>query len=482
MVDSKKLYYWLIGLIFVLALALRGLIFFYNDVYNDDECRLLCVMANKSFLQMFLPLDYAQSAPPLYLILLKAISSLSGENERVLKLLPFLLSLGSVFVFYKVSLNFLNKKYSVLLANLFFAINIFVLQFSSIIKQYSCDIFICLLCLYFLPRVNILRLDGKKLLVLGVIITLLPLISLPSLFFIGSFFVMNLIKNYKEKIFYKRACLIIFPFFITMCLYYFFNLAPSKVIMDRIFPNYWDEGFINILHTNVVRVFALYIKAVFYPNLYILFELILLVLGIYYSIKQKKSTTIFCVGVFGFVLLASLLHLYPFRHRVALYGVPLFILFCIKPLDSIKIKSFLGCLFILFTLIGFCGYNLNFAKMLVNRASYITYSPKNLMAVLKEKYNPEVDSVIFNNASKSSYVYYSKRADFYTLYAAQIPKYDVNEFLEKLSPQRRYWFYLVKDYKSERILPTIIEWAENNKIIYNIQEQDSHLMLVEKLR
>lgn len=137
--------------------------------------------------------------------------------------------------FYKCCTQYFKKNYTRLAAVFIFAICQPLIAFSTIFKQYSTDVLIACICLYYFPRIK--EFDRKELIITGVSICILPFISLPSLFFIGAFLLKNLKNTFK----------LLLPFAVMMLLYYFFNLAPAKLDLDTHFPNYWNDGFLAFL-------------------------------------------------------------------------------------------------------------------------------------------------------------------------------------------------------------------------------------------
>ena len=329
---SKRVFYQIIiTLILVLGITLRTIVFQYRDAFEDDECRLILAFLDKNWLQIFLSIGDAQSAPPFFIMIGKILGNITGYYEQALKLIPYIASLGSILVFYRLSEKLFVKNYTKILANILFAINFKLIIFSSIFKQYSTDVLVCMLCLLLLPKINFDNLNRKNLAAVGIILILLPFISLPSMFFIGTFFLIN-IKHL------KKLLPIIIPFCVMMALYYCYNLYPSKISLDTNFPNYWNLGFIKF--GNILMILKMIFGYFFSPNHFVLFETILFLLGIYFTVKDKSVYNNYILISFGLIILASFLHLYPLEGRVALYCVPILIFFMLKPLEGVQVKSY----------------------------------------------------------------------------------------------------------------------------------------------
>ena len=81
-------------------------------------------------------------APPLFLACVKFLISVFGKSDIVFRFLPFLSSILSVFVFYKLSKTFLKSKAAIILANFLFAVNFSLIFYGSEFKQYSTDVLV----------------------------------------------------------------------------------------------------------------------------------------------------------------------------------------------------------------------------------------------------------------------------------------------------------------------------------------------------
>ena len=337
---QKYLYFALLALFFLLGLTLRAKLFIANNVFSDDECRLVLSMLDKNLWDSFLFLGDAQSAPPIFVFCSKLITYILGFQEHALKFIPFVSSIAAIYVFYKCCTQYFKKNYTRLAAVFIFAICQPLIAFSTIFKQYSTDVLIACICLYYFPKIK--EFDRKELIITGVSICILPFISLPSLFFIGAFLLKNLKNTFK----------LLLPFAVTMLLYYFFNLAPAKLDLDTHFPNYWNDGFFSFSLSDFLRFLVLNIKFYFVPNTLSLPAIILFIWGICLFIREKCSYILLSLLL---VFIAAFMHIYPLSGRVGLYFIPIMIIFMLKPLDE---KKWIAATLILVVL-SFCKYYFN---------------------------------------------------------------------------------------------------------------------------
>ena len=108
------------------------------------------------------------------------------------------------------------------------------------------------------------------------------------------------------------------------------------------------------------------------------------------------------------------------------------------------------------------------------------------MQTLIEKYSPKTDVIYVNDASASSYIYYSSLYKFNTeAYEcgihSKMDKKEVEELLSNFSSDKNYWFYLIKDYQSAQIFPILLEWISKQDVLFKQQKRNSCLIYFRKL-
>ncbi len=482
--NKNNIYLVLLCLTFLLGIFLRTKLFLAKGVFEDDECRLaLSLLEIHHFKDFFLPLSDAQSAPPFFTLLSFGITRIFGYQELALEIIPYLAGLVSIFLFYKLCKNYLQNRWVVLFGCFIFSINKMLISFATIFKQYSTDILVSLLCLLILPKLKLENLSKKQLFLLITALALLPLFSIPSVFFIGTFFALNVYKNIKNKISFNRILACIIPFCIVLGLFYYFDLKQSSINMNAVFPEYWNNGFWNFSFKEFIRLLVLNFKFYFYPNSLTLATIILFFTGILAYAKKKNTQGFFLICMFIFVLAAAFFKIYPFANRVGLYFLPIVLLLTLKPLENCN-KIVLSFVIIL-TLMNYCSYNLEYLKNIASGEHFINYSPDSLVKIIKKNYNPQKDIVLLNNASAASYLFYSGKNNFFADDVYEMPinkknKNNASNYLNSLENGHGYWIYLVKDYPKAQIFPLVLGWAKNENVKRYYKERDSYLLYIER--
>jgi hypothetical protein len=117
-----------------------------------DELTIARGIIDRSYLGLVKPLAGAQAAPVGWLWLERSAVELFGDSEWVLRLVPFILSLGSLLVFYFVVRRWLAGL-SAVLACAMFALSPDLIRYAVEVKQYGSDVFFVLLVVMLTTRV-----------------------------------------------------------------------------------------------------------------------------------------------------------------------------------------------------------------------------------------------------------------------------------------------------------------------------------------
>jgi hypothetical protein len=122
-----------------LGLALRLAHYFYNRAFWRDECSLWVSLAELPWSRLSGQLYYNNEAPLGFLYLQKAVLTLAGDSEFVLRAVPLLAGLSALPLFYLLARRMLSPG-ATLFAVALFAVGYSPVYFSAELKPYSVEL------------------------------------------------------------------------------------------------------------------------------------------------------------------------------------------------------------------------------------------------------------------------------------------------------------------------------------------------------
>ena len=173
-----------LGLV-ALGVVWRILRYLLNFPIWGDEAMLALNFASFDYGELTSKLSNLQIAPILFLWGERLALTSFGPDERSLRLLPLLASLGSLALYWRLT-GLLLDPMARLFAIGFLAVAMWPVSMGSLIKPYSLDLFVALLLLtlavHWLRRTN----QKRWLVALALVVPLAPLASYPSVFVGGA--------------------------------------------------------------------------------------------------------------------------------------------------------------------------------------------------------------------------------------------------------------------------------------------------------
>lgn len=380
---------------------------FIDWTYNRDAVLLGSDILNHGFPDLITPFESFQSAPPLFLILQKLISNI-GPHYISLKIISFLSSVISIIVFKKIIEKSKISIFSICLL-LIFTFNPFILYHSLTLKQYTLDLSLSLIAIYYFP-------NQKSFFKTYIFFMLWCLISNVGLFFSAAYAFNILIRNVETL---KRTNIIAIissnfknalPFILAPLIYiiyflWFINQSGADQAKEYM-VNYWEAWFVpldkNIIWWIAVQFFRI---MYFFYSTYLVVGIVMLVGFIFsFSLIFRKTTTyknIYFLKIYGITicvhLFLSSLQLYPFSDRLYLYIAP-FVLYLgfYGMIDFLKFLKFkikqIKIIIVLFTLV-LLGLNM----------SYINYKENDIRA-LNEKLEAFSDHQIYRTSRANKFI------------------------------------------------------------------------------
>ncbi len=304
--------------------------FCHNRSLWLDDAMLALNFVRKDFLDLFSSLEYAQSAPILFLLVEKLFWGLI-PSELGLRLFPLICYFVSLGVFIRILWNSGFRNNVVIFSIAVFVFNPSTLYFSNEVKQYMSDMAVAMV-LYYLYNFDPKNFGTKKLMITGAISIFLSNIT-PVI--LAALALDALYKSkYLDKIFSIRFFQTSAIWFITFCCYYFAFIFKHP--LTDFMVNYWGDlgafmpknifskEFIDFLSYWGLHVFIhLFDVNFIFSAIFIL----LFIIGIIGLFRDKNySSLILFSGPIVIHLLLSAYKLYPVSQRLLLYLLPFFIL------------------------------------------------------------------------------------------------------------------------------------------------------------
>lgn len=485
---KNNFYYIVLIFIFLLGVVLRLKGYLTNPSMWHDECALAWNIKMKTYSDFFCKLRFLQVAPPFFMVATKLlvnllnVGNLVDKCDMVMRLIPLICGIFSIGVFYFLSKELLSTKKSIALALLLFAFNSVLIDYSYEFKPYSLDVFLTILLILFFLKINITKTSYKKLLFSSIGIAFTIWFSLVSSFVILAGGTNLLFK--KEK--FKKLSVLFFPILISFIIYFKYYIIGTYQNAGMGMVGFWNDKFILPDFSNFLYLFVENIRYFFFPVKYALFIFICILGGIFIYFKEKKYDFLRISSfIFIFLIIASILRVYPFSTRLIIFLIPIFILLIVKLIDKInwskKVESVLILTLFLFLIVPQFQLALNKLTQNQNKGEF----PREMTAYIVKNYHTN-DKIFVNNASRAEYCYYST---FYNIKNEVIfdnlgnnPDKKYSTFLNTL-PKGNYWMFLPHDYSPQNIMIKYIKnWAQTNtKILYANEASQSLLLYVKKI-
>ena len=439
-VKNNKIYFYLLGLIFIYAVFLRLDLYVFNRSFWFDEAALAINILDKGFFDLFKELSYYQSAPPMFLVETKVLVNFFSFSEYVFRIIPFFVSIVTLPFFYIFFKYFLYSRESRLLAVFLFAINTNLIFYSSEFKPYAIDVFaVSALTLL------VFKFKLKYPIFLGLIFSAFLWYSYASGIVEFGLILVLLVIVIKSKKNIKNFLLFILPQFINLFLYalHLGEIDNMRMFMSAVWAHgYISKDFSNILELvfdNIFYTFQPY-KIVF--NSSMIFGTVILSIvcffGAVFLFKANKFKFYILTLPYFVLLLLSYFDSYPYQDRLVLFLTPMFLVLFAKFFDYFSKNNitlfFVAILIILSFYPVYCSQ-----KIMKNLPS----QDKAVFLELSNNYKSS-DVIILAETYLPQYLYYSRVfgfcADNVKVEKMNKNIYNYLIFLNSLDKTKNYWF------------------------------------------
>jgi ribonuclease BN (tRNA processing enzyme) len=129
---------WLAWALIAFGAAVRLRLFAAGRAYWSDEAALALNLVNRSLLELLRPLDYHQTAPPLFLWLERVVLLVAGPAEHAMRAIPFIAGVATLVVMWRVGKRLLPDD-AALVTLALVAFSPLLIYYSNELKPYSID-------------------------------------------------------------------------------------------------------------------------------------------------------------------------------------------------------------------------------------------------------------------------------------------------------------------------------------------------------
>lgn len=280
------------------------------------------------------------TAPLFFVFSIHIITSLFGNNEFSLRLLPCLFGIGTLIIFYLIIRKHAGKT-AVFLSLLMLSLSYNFVYYSKELKQYTAAMFFAVLLIYFCERVVIFNKarDWASLLILSIFSVGFD----HSLFFIIPALFLALLISFPLSQSWKKilvyGCAVLTSSALLFLFHIRHQISQNIESIQRYWLSYYPQlsslsAFMKWLLSSIQKIFD------FFSLPYFSLSLVIVIVGL--SLFYKHSHKRFLVYIllpFILVLGVSFLKRYPFGgSRLMLFAAPLLYLSWGKGLDFIFTK------------------------------------------------------------------------------------------------------------------------------------------------
>lgn len=322
--DTITIFVWFISLALILfGIIISIMLYSSGRALWLDEAMLAVSFNTRNISELTSAVfELDQSAPVLYLYIVKLITLIFGTTEATLRLYSFFAYLGTLYVAYLLLQKAFVVKYPIL--GVAFISNMSILlYYSNEFKPYMSDCLVVLLVLYLY---YLFSTNNLNLLILFLIYAIFVWLSFPAIFFIGGVFTYEFIVRIQSKD--KKAILIItigiIFILLNFAIEYFTWLKP--VATSEYMIHFWMDYRFPVIPKNIEdakNLLTLLINLIDTMHYSVILIWYLTIIGLVRSIYTKNKYGIITLMSLFLVLLASSIGKYPFSPRLMLFIFPL---------------------------------------------------------------------------------------------------------------------------------------------------------------
>ncbi len=320
------------------GIILRASKYLPGWLLRGDELAVTLNLINRSAIELITkPLDYEQAAPFGFLLIIKALITIFGHSEYVLRLTAFVASCVSVILMQRL-LTKTVERYGNIFALAAFAFGNYLIYYSAELKQYSTDVLLALILLFVFYRHLTKETTVKDFLMLAALGTLALCFSYTALFLLAGIGITLFLHYWRDK---PRLLWIILTGMIWAGIFlalYFLLLRHQT--QDAYLIIFWDNllSFMPMPPWQDVSWFPKALDGLFFVvaglSSSLVFVIPIYAMGLWGFLKEKQWQWALVLTIpIGLNIVVSGFQKYPFHGRLILYLLPLVFIVLGKGVD-----------------------------------------------------------------------------------------------------------------------------------------------------
>lgn len=410
---TDKLLFWIAVFIMVAGIITRLVVLLQNRNLIIDECNIARNIYERGFAALAQPLDYEQYAPPVFLWALKLFTNLFGMSEQVLRLYPFLTSIGALIMMYLVLKEYTSLR-SLWYPLVLFAVAHIMIRYSTEAKQYMPDVFITLLLIWLALKTDIRSMPSYKFLLFWFVIGSIAIwSSMPAVFILASVGVYYGYICLQQKE-YKKLGLLIFLSLLWLgqfAFYYYAILKPQ--IQSDYLQQFHKDYFLYVLPHSYQQwkqdyhiLADLLESAGGYHALAVIFHTLLILAATGVLLYKHTAKGLLIITPLAIVVIASMAHQFSLLNRVALFTLPLLLILIGYGFDLFLKVRFVAWRFLMVVIALICIVNHNNAYKMINKPFSTEDFTTGLSFLKKEHISG--GQLYIHNGSRPALIYYTR--------------------------------------------------------------------------
>ena len=290
-----------------------------------DEANLALNIIDRSYGELSGVLDHNQAAPLGFLWLEKLAVQIGGNNEYALRLLPFVASLISLIVFYRLVRQYCSPV-AAPIAIALFAGGRYTLYFANELKPYSSDVAIALVSFWLLVKVRRKILTKRQIIAFACWGSMAIWLSYPAIFVLGGLAGWNLAtaspKLWRKLIVNRLG--IYAAWLLSFGLFYYLTIANT--LSNEDLSSSWESRYPDSWR-DILWVFDALGRFFYHPMGFSGISdgigIFAFIVGCFVWYRRDRTIWLAFIAPIIATLVAAYLHQYPFRDRLILFLAPL---------------------------------------------------------------------------------------------------------------------------------------------------------------